>query len=114
MARLVKQGRGNHIPPFPRKGWVANVKRRIVEAREYERIETSAEHVAEFDYSPTACGKAYRVVVLRKDLRTCKGQAQIFDNFRYFFYITNRRDLTPTETVLFANKRCNQENLIEH
>jgi hypothetical protein len=30
---------------------------------------------------------------------------------RYFFYVTNDRDLTAKEVVFHANERCNQENL---
>ena len=36
----------------------------------------------------------------------------MFDEYRYFFFITNDRQMTAEEVVLSANKRCNQENLI--
>ena len=42
-----------------------------------------------------------------------KGEAVLFDEIRYFFYITTRTDLTPAEVVELANGRCNQENVIE-
>ena len=48
--------------------------------------------VAEFDYRPVACEKSYRVVVLRKRLGIDKGQMRLFEEYRYFFYITNDRD----------------------
>ena len=51
--------------------------------------------------------------MLRKDLSVNKGQQLLFDDMRYFFYITNRTDLTPQGVVHFANERCNQENLID-
>ena len=35
------------------------------------------------------------------------------EEIRYFFYITNDRTLSNDEVVREANKRCNQENLIE-
>jgi len=44
--------------------------------------------VAEFPYQPTACKRAYRVVVLRKNLSVEKGERMLFDDVRYFFYIT--------------------------
>ena len=47
--------------------------------------------VAEFDYRPTACGRTYRVVVLRKRLAIDKGQVRLFEEYRYFFFITNDR-----------------------
>ena len=37
----------------------------------------------------------------------------MFDEIRYFFYITTREDLTATEVVELANGRCDQENVIE-
>ena len=43
-----------------------NVKEAIVQEREYKNIRTVSEDVAEFEYSPTACKKTYRMVVLRK------------------------------------------------
>ena len=38
---------------------------------------------------------------------------RLFEEYRYFFYITNDRKLTPAEEIVFsANDRCDQENLI--
>jgi len=50
---------------------------------------------------------------VRKNLSIEKGEAVLFDDIRYFFYITTRRDLIAAEVVEQANKRCNQENVIE-
>ena len=37
---------------------------------------------------------------------------RLFEEYRYFFYITNDR-VTPAEEIVFsANDRCDQENLI--
>ena len=52
------------------------------------------------------------MVVVRKNLSIEKGETLLFDDIRYFFYITTRRDLTATQVVEHANKRCNQENVI--
>jgi len=68
--------------------------------------------VAEFEYRPTACRRSYRVVVLRKRLATDRGQLRLFEEYRYFFFITNDRMMSAAEVVLTANRRCNQENLI--
>ncbi len=87
-------------------------KARIVRERGFETIHTPEEMVAEFAYRPTACDRDYRVVVLRKRLATDKGQLRLFEEYRYFFFITNDRDMTAEEVVLTANGRCNQENLI--
>ena len=90
-----------------------NVKERIVVEREYKNIVLEKEDVAEFLYRPGKCGREYRLIVLRKTLAVTKGQQRLFDQVRYFFYITNREDLTTEEVVFFSNDRCNQENLIE-
>ncbi len=52
------------------------------------------------------------MIVLRKKLATDKGQLRLFENYRYFFFITNDRVMTADQVVLSAGGRCNQENLI--
>ena len=89
-----------------------NVKEAVVIAREFDNIRLLSEDVAEFDYSPTACKKTYRMVVVRKNLSIEKGDQRLFDDVRYFFYITNDRRSSVSEIVFKANTRCNQENLI--
>ena len=96
--------------PRPRP---TNVKERIVRQREFKNIRLKSEDVAEFSYCPTACEKSYRVVVVRKNLSVEKGEQVLFDDIRYFFYITNDRRTPADEVVFLANDRCNQENLIE-
>lgn len=90
-----------------------NVKERIVEQRNFENLITKWEDVAEFDYQPKACKKAYRIVALRKKIAVKMGQDMLWEEYRYFFFITNDRELSACELVLLANQRCNQENLIE-
>lgn len=90
-----------------------NVKEQIVKERGYKNIKTTSEHVAEFDYRPGKCKKTYRVVVLRKNITVEKGELALFDDIRYFFYITNDWSMTPQEIVHFANERCDHENDIE-
>jgi len=89
------------------------VKEQIVIEREFTNIVLESEDVAEFDYRPTACSKAYRMVVVRKNLSVEKGENVLFDDIRYFFYITNDRDSSAAEVVFSCNHRCNQENTIE-
>ena len=90
----------------------ANVKERIVRERGYKNIRLQSEEVAQFDYQPVKCRKSYRIVVLRKNLSIEKGEDVLFDDIRYFFYITNDRTASCSEIVEDANDRCNQENLI--
>ncbi len=90
----------------------AESKPAIVRRRGYEDIELLEEMVAEFAYRPTACRKSYRMIVLRKRVEVGKGQMRLFEEYRYFFYITNDRTMTAEEVVFSANDRCDQENLI--
>jgi hypothetical protein len=90
-----------------------NVKEPIVVAREFTNVKLVSEQVAKMSYRPTKCGKTYALVILRKNLSVEKGEAVLFDDIRYFFYITTRTDLTPAAVVALANGRCNQENVIE-
>ena len=89
-----------------------NVKEQVVRERGFDNIRLQGEDVAEFAYRPRACDRDYRVVVVRKNLSVAKGEQVLFDDIRYFFYITNRSD-SASQIVLRANQRCNQENLIE-
>jgi len=91
----------------------ANVKEQIVVRREFKNIRQQFEDVAEFDYRPGKCKRDYRVVVARKNLTTERGEHRLFDNIRYFFYITNDRSSSASDIVFDANARCDQENLIE-
>ncbi len=90
-----------------------NVRERIVEEREFENLRLESEHVAEFRYRPLKCERSYRVVVLRKNISHEKGEAALFPEIRYFFYITTREDLSASRVVELANGRCDQENVIE-
>ena len=91
----------------------SNVKEQIVRAREFKNIRLTSEQAAEFAYRPTLCARDHRVVVVRKNLSVEKGEQVLFDEIRYFFYITNDRQTPASEIVFLANQRCNQENLIE-
>jgi hypothetical protein len=90
-----------------------NVKEKIVVERGYKNLVLQCEDVAEFNYRPGHCDRDYRMVVLRKLISVEKGQEQLFEQYRYFFYVTNERDLPVEEVVFTANDRCDQENLIE-
>jgi hypothetical protein len=88
------------------------VKPVLVKEHGFKTIHLLEEMVAEFDYRPVACRKSYRLIVLRKRLGTDKGQLRLFEEYRYYFYITNDRT-TPAEEIVFAaNDRCDQENLV--
>ena len=89
-----------------------NVKERIVRQRAFKNIRLNSEDVAEFDYQPTLCEKSYRLIAVRKNLSVEKGEQVLFDDVRYFFYLTNDRKMSASDVVFSANDRCDQENLI--
>ena len=90
----------------------ANVKEAKVIEREFENIRLDSEHVAEFAYSPVHCRNTHRMIVLRKNLTISKGEQRLFDDVRYFFYLTNDTAAPASEIVHEANQRCRQEQLI--
>jgi hypothetical protein len=91
----------------------ARVKQALVEENEYKDIRLIEEWVAEFDYRPVACRRAYRMVVVRKHLEIDDPkQKKLLDDYRYFFYILNDWQPTPAEVVFSANDRGNQENQV--
>jgi hypothetical protein len=90
-----------------------DVKQEIVRQRQFKSLRLQGEEVAEFLYQPTACRYAYRMVVVRKNITQEQGEQRLFDEIRYFFYLTNILDgLTSKEVVFQANDRCDQEKLI--
>lgn len=90
-----------------------NVKEAIVIEKGYTNIRLCSEHIAEFMYQPEKCACVYRMIVLRKNLSVEKGAKVLFDDVRYFFYLTNDLRRSREDVVDQANQRCDQENLIE-
>lgn len=90
-----------------------NVKREMIRQRGYLHLELEHEDVAEFEYKPTACHRGYRMIVVRKNISRERGEAVLFDEIRYLFYISNDDKSVTSEQIVFScNKRCDQENLI--
>ena len=87
-------------------------KERIVAERQFETLKLIGEEVAEFEYRPIACQRAYRVVVLRKKWVVEPGQLGLFAPDRYFFSLTDDRTTPASEIVFLAKDRCDPENLI--
>jgi len=94
------------------RGKRKNVKGRIIRRREFEVLRLQCEEYAEFEYTPTACSQPFRMIVLRKNISHEKGETRLFDEIRYFFYITNDWAIDAEDVVFEANDRCDQENLI--
>jgi hypothetical protein len=108
--------RGRAEPANGHRQRPANVKDAIVRAHEFETLRLHSEEIAEFNYRPTACQETYRMIVVCKNITREKGELRLFDEIRYFFYITNDWTAGADEIVLGpqgANGRCHQENLIQ-
>lgn len=99
--------------PLKRRKRKKRIKKSIVIQRGYETITQKDLFVAEFNYRPTKCAKEYRIIAVKKIIDVTQGQHYLFEDKRYFFYITNIRDFSPTECVRFIHGRCNHENKIE-
>jgi hypothetical protein len=89
-----------------------NVKDAVVKRRQFDTLRLQSEQVAEFNYQPTACKQVYRMVVVRKNITKEKGEQRLYDEIRYFFYITNDWASDAHEIVFSANDRCDQENVL--
>ena len=109
---MVREAR-RHFDEDKRRALQPRYKEQVVREKGYKNIRLDSEEVGEFGYQPTACNRSYRVVVLRKNITVERGEQALFDDIRYFFYITNDRKMAADEVVREANSRCNQENLIE-
>jgi hypothetical protein len=90
-----------------------NRKQHVVAQRGYLNLKLNHEDVAEFSYQPGKCGRAYRVVVVRKNISRMKGETALLDEVRYFFYFTtySADSHTCAQLVELANDRCDQENI---
>ena len=89
-----------------------NVKDAIVRERNYKLLRQTAEDVVEFSYRPRNCKRDYRMIALRKNISVERGENVLFNQYKYFFYITNDPDMTADEIINEARQRCNQENLV--
>jgi hypothetical protein len=89
------------------------VKDAIIKERGYKKLVLKREDLAEFEHQPSAATKSYRIVALRKDILVERGQLTLGHEKRYFFYVTNDREMTREQVVRESNDRCNQERLID-
>ena len=120
--RLCRRVAGRRLDPLPPPGDAdpdgAAPAARQRESRHHrgarlQEFRLDAEAVAEFPYQPTACARPYRMVVVRKNISVEQGDHRLFDQIRYFFYLTNDQETAAPQIVFLANDRCQQENLIE-
>jgi hypothetical protein len=87
-------------------------KEQVVIERQFKNQKLVGESLAQIEYQPNKCSQKYRVIILRKNISVQQGEKALFDEVRYFFYITNRKDKLE-KIVGLANGRCDQENVIE-
>ena len=90
-----------------------NVKQQVVKKRKFKKIRTTAEEVVHLTYRPGKCQKTYRLIILRKTLDVLRGEMNLFEDVRYFFYITNDWKRSSQEMIQFYRERSDHENDIE-
>jgi len=110
---MVLERKAKHVVQTEPREKPLNVKEAIVVEREFKNVKLVSEWATKIRYRPGQCAKTYDLVILKKNLSVEKGEKVLFDDIRYFFYITTRVDLTPAELVKSANQRGDQENVIE-
>jgi hypothetical protein len=98
--------------PPQRRARPENVKEQVVVEKQFQNLVLQWEDAAEFQHRPDLCKQSYRMIALRKKISVEKGQEQLFEEYRYLFYITNDRASAAEQIVFLANDRCDQENLI--
>jgi hypothetical protein len=81
------QRRPRYTPQGPRRKRPDKIKDQIVRQREFETLTRIKEEVAEIAYRPTVCQRSYRLIVVRQTIAVEKGQARLFEEIRYLFYL---------------------------
>ncbi len=90
-----------------------NVKQQVVHRRRFKKVRTEAEHICHFVYRPGKCRKPYRMIVLKKTLGVERGDMDLFEEIRYFFYITNDFKRSTADMIRFYRGRSDHENDID-
>ena len=67
-------------------------KEQVVVEREFENQKLVGEALAEIEYRPDKCCRKYWMIILRKNISVQKGEKALFEEVRYSFYITDRKD----------------------
>lgn len=111
-AELVRKA-DRAFEPQSKRAKQPRVKKQIVRSRAYKDLTLRREDIAEFEHSPQRAKGTYRIVVLRKEISETRGQTVLGVRDRYFFYVTNDRELSAEQVIWESNDRCNQERLIE-
>lgn len=83
------------------RGWRDNIKEQVVVEKEFKNFVLKWEETAEFEHRPDKCDQSYRVIALRKKISVEQGQDKLFEEYRYFFYITNDRT-SSAEQIIFT------------
>ena len=103
----------SYDPSTPNRARPTKVKRHIIAERGYKNHRLKEEMYAEVPYKPYKCKKTFRLVIVRKK-RDVTEQGRLFEDDKYFFYISNvaEADYTGLDVIYESNARCNQENVI--
>lgn len=81
--------RHSEEPKTARRSKRPNYKQHVIEENEYLEKRLIGEWIAEFDYQSSACDLTLRMVSARKRIETARAGKRLFEEYTYFFYITN-------------------------
>jgi hypothetical protein len=100
--------------PSTRRAKRPNYKQAIIEENEYLDKRLIGEWITEFEYQPGNCNRPYRMIAVRKLIETARAGERLFEEYAYFFYITNesKARCSTRQVVFHSNDRCDQENTI--
>jgi len=87
-------------------------KEQVVVEREFVNQKLVGEALAEIQYKTRQVPPGVSGGDPAQEPECAEGEKALFDEVRYFFYITNRTDKAE-KIVGLANGRCDQENVIE-
>lgn len=96
-----------------RRGRPHNYRRALIHERGFPNTRLHAEWVSEILHRPNAATNKYRIIFLRKDVEKFEGQLSLYEDDKYFAFITNDFVTAAEDLVIEASQRCNQEKLIE-
>ena len=87
------------------------VKESIVRFKGYENKVLIGEDIAEIEYQPRKCSRAYRLLIVRKNISVQKGERVLLMRSATFS-ISVTGSITPaSKSSSLANGRCHQENV---
>ena len=87
------------------------VKESIVRFKGYENKVLIGEDIAEIEYQPRECSRAYRLLIVRKSISVQKGERVLLMRSATFSISVTGWITPASKSSSLANGRCHQENV---